>query len=56
MSSEQLADYILEKARVLVVPGTAFGEGGEKCIRMSFAADKASLLEALRRMREIFEK
>ena len=56
MSSEQLADYILEKARVLVVPGTAFGEGGEKCIRMSFAADKASLLEALRRMRAIFEK
>ena len=55
MSSEQLADYILEKARVLVVPGTAFGEGGEKCIRMSFAADKASLLEAVRRMRKIFE-
>ena len=55
MSSEQLADYILEKARVLVVPGTAFGEGGEKCIRMSFAADKASLSEAVRRMRKIFE-
>ena len=55
MSSEQLADYILEKAGVLVVPGTAFGEGGEKCIRMSFAADKASLLEAVRRMRKIFE-
>ena len=55
MSSEQLADYILEKAGVLVVPGTAFGEGGEKCIRMSFAADKASLSEAVRRMRKIFE-
>lgn len=55
MSSEQLADYILEKAGVLVVPGTAFGEGGEKCIRMSFAADKASLTEAVRRMRKIFE-
>ena len=55
MSAEQLADYILEKAGILVVPGTAFGEGGEKCIRLSFAADKVSLLEALRRMREIFE-
>ena len=55
MSAEQLADCILEKAGVLVVPGTAFGEGGEKCIRMSFAADKASLSEAVRRMRKIFE-
>ena len=56
MSSEQLADYILEKAGVLVVPGTAFGEGGEKCIRMSFAADRESLREAVRRMRKIFER
>ena len=55
MSAEQLADCILEKAGVLVVPGTAFGEGGEKCIRMSFAADRASLSEAVRRMRKIFE-
>ena len=55
MSSEQLADYILEKAGVLVVPGPAFGEGGEKCIRMSFAADRESLREAVRRMRKIFE-
>ena len=54
MSAEELADYILERAGVLVVPGTAFGEGGEKCIRMSFAADAASLSEAVRRMREIF--
>ena len=54
MSSEELADYILEKAGVLVVPGTAFGEGGEKCIRMSFAADEASLSEAVRRLARIF--
>ena len=54
MSSEELADYILEKAGVLVVPGTAFGEGGEKCIRMSFAADETSLGEAVRRLAKIF--
>lgn len=55
MSAEELADYILEKAGVLVVPGTAFGEGGEKCIRMSFAADDASLREAVRRLEAIFQ-
>lgn len=54
MSSEELADYILEKAGVLVVPGTAFGEGGEKCIRMSFAADLASLQEAVNRIARLF--
>jgi aspartate/methionine/tyrosine aminotransferase len=54
MTAEQLADYILEKAGVLVVPGTAFGEGGEKCIRLSFAADVASLETAVERMRKIF--
>ena len=54
MTAEQLADYILEKAGVLVVPGTAFGEGGEKCIRLSFAADVHSLETAIERMRKIF--
>ncbi len=54
MSAEELADHILEKAGVLVVPGTAFGEGGEGCIRMSFAADRASLEEAVRRLGQLF--
>lgn len=54
MSAEELADLILEKAGILVVPGTAFGEGGENCIRMSFAADRASLCEAVRRLSLLF--
>ncbi|MBQ6928563.1 MAG: pyridoxal phosphate-dependent aminotransferase [Oscillospiraceae bacterium] len=54
MSAEQLADYILEKAGILVVPGTAFGEGGEKCIRLSFAASRESLQEAVRRLSALF--
>ena len=53
MSSEELADCFLEKAGILLVPGTAFGEGGENCIRMSFAADRESLREAADRMRRI---
>ena len=54
MTAEQLADYILEKAGILVVPGTGFGEGGEKCIRLSFAADKTQLKTAVERLRKIF--
>ena len=56
MSSEQLADYILEKAGILVVPGTAFGEGGEKCIRLSFAASRESLQEAVKRLTALFSE
>ena len=54
MSSEELADYMLEKSGILAVPGTAFGEGGEKCIRLSFAASKYALEEAVWRLRELF--
>ena len=54
MTAEQLADYILEKAGILVVPGTAFGEGGENCIRLSFAADPALLETAVERFGKIF--
>ncbi len=54
MSAEELAEYMLEKAGILAVPGSAFGEGGEKCIRMSFAADEKSLREAAERMRRLF--
>jgi len=54
MSAQELADFILEKAGILVVPGTGFGEGGEKCIRLSFAADRESLREAVRRLGELF--
>ena len=54
MSAEELADFILREARILVVPGTAFGEGGEKCLRLSFAADMRLLETALERLRAIF--
>ena len=55
MDAEALADYLLKEAGILTVPGTAFGPGGEKCIRLSFAADTSDLEEALRRMRRIFQ-
>ena len=44
-----LAEYVLEHAGVALVPGSAFGVPG--CLRLSFAADLATLDEALRRMR-----
>lgn len=43
----------LGKAGVITVPGSAFGAGGKEHIRISYAASRASLEEALRRMRDI---
>ncbi|MBR4591849.1 MAG: pyridoxal phosphate-dependent aminotransferase [Elusimicrobiaceae bacterium] len=48
-SSESLAQYLLEKALVAVVPGKAFGADGY--LRISFCADKASIIEGVRRIR-----
>ena len=42
--------YMLEQARVSLVPGGAFGE--EKCVRLSYAASEKDLREAMKRIRE----
>lgn len=43
----------LGKAGVIVVPGSAFGPGGREHIRISYAAARPQLEEALRRMKAI---
>ncbi|WP_297435914.1 aminotransferase class I/II-fold pyridoxal phosphate-dependent enzyme [Thermococcus sp.] len=51
MSSEDFANWLLEKAGVVVIPGTAFGKQGEGWIRISYATKKDQLVEAMERMR-----
>jgi aspartate aminotransferase len=43
----------LAKAGVIVVPGSAFGRSGKEHIRLSYAAARAQLEVALRRMKDI---
>ncbi|MFZ1315160.1 pyridoxal phosphate-dependent aminotransferase [Methanothrix sp.] len=43
----------LAQAGVITVPGSAFGVGGREHIRISYAASRANLEEALRRMKDI---
>ena len=47
-----LASYILEKAQVALVPGSAFMSPG--FLRLSFATEKAVLAEALDRIEDLF--
>jgi aspartate aminotransferase len=43
----------LTRAGVITVPGSAFGPGGKEHIRISYAAARSQLEEALRRMKDI---
>lgn len=51
--SFKLAEYLLEEAKVAVVPGVAFGQDG--FVRLSFATSLATIEEALRRMKAALE-
>jgi len=48
--SEAFAEALLEDQHVAVVPGTAFGEGGEGHLRVSYATGMGDLKEALDRI------
>ncbi|MCZ6842624.1 MAG: aminotransferase class I/II-fold pyridoxal phosphate-dependent enzyme [SAR324 cluster bacterium] len=52
--SRRLALDMLERARVAVVPGSAFGPTGESHLRMSFGREEGDIEEAFRRMRGYF--
>jgi len=56
MSSTELCDYLLREARVVGVPGDAYGISGEKCLRFSFAEELGQLPEAADRIRVALDK
>jgi aminotransferase len=51
----ELAIRLLHEAKVAVVPGSAFGLGGENHLRISFGGDEALLREGLQRLVRFME-
>lgn len=51
-TSLELADYILDKVEVAIVPGEAFGPSGY--VRLSYALGDEQLVEGVRRIRDLF--
>ena len=49
-SSAEVADALLEEAGVAVLAGTCFGAGGEGFLRLSYAASRQTLAEAVQRI------
>lgn len=50
LTAEEFAEQLLMEERVAVVPGTAFGEGGEGHVRCSYASSLDNIREALVRI------
>jgi aminotransferase len=50
MNEHEFAETLLKEERVAVIPGSAFGKGGEGHVRCAYAQSKANIEEALERM------
>lgn len=55
MSSEEFCEKLLKEKRVAVVPGNAFGPGGEGYIRISYCYSREKLEQALNLMEEFLK-
>ena len=53
--SEELAAYLLENAKIALVPGSVFGPGGEGYLRMSFANSYENIVEGCARLKDAAE-
>lgn len=52
LSSVAMAKYLLKEAKVVTVPGDAFGPSGEGFLRLSYASDISDLEVGLERLRD----
>lgn len=55
MSSVEFCDRLLDEARVVCIPGSAFGECGEGFIRIAYTCSEDDLHEAIRRLKKFCE-
>jgi aminotransferase len=55
LSSDELCERLLLEHKVLVVPGTAFGECGEGYVRACYAASMEDIYEAIKRIKAFSE-
>ena len=56
MTSDEFCERLLYSKRVALVPGTAFGEGGEGFVRASYCYSVDHIKSALHRIGEFLEE
>ena len=56
LSSDEFCEKLLQSKKVAVVPGTAFGKGGEGFVRASYCYSAEHILKALERIEEFINE
>jgi len=56
LSSKEFCDYLLDEARVAVVPGSAFGELGEGYVRFSYTTNYELIIEGMKRVKSALKR
>jgi aspartate aminotransferase len=56
MKSDELANLLLEKAGVALLPGTSFGEFGEGYLRLSYANSVENIMKAMQQIQSVLGK
>ena len=56
MDDEQFAERLLNEERVAIVPGSAFGAGGEGFCRVSYAASYEKLEKAIAKIEKFVNR
>ncbi len=54
--SFKLANYLLEEAKIAVIPGRAFGTCGEGFLRISYATSLERIIEGIGRIKKVLKK
>ena len=56
ITTEQLADKLLQEAHVFITPGFIFGSNGNRYIRLSLCATEERMKEALHRIKKLTQR
>jgi len=56
LTSLEFAEQFLQAEKVAIVPGSAFGEGGEGFLRICYAASMEKITEAMNRMERFLKQ
>jgi len=56
LSSKEFSELMIKEAKVVVVPGSAFGKAGESYVRISYATAYEKLEEAMNRMEKVLKE
>jgi aminotransferase len=56
LTSDEFCEGLLREEKVLVVPGTAFGDSGEGYVRATYASSMENIKEALDRMQRFLDR